>query len=164
MFWRAYDVATTALLAIAGVVMFALAIGNALLRYFFASPLVWGEEISRYAMVWGTMIGVALAYRAGSHVAIALFGGVLSRRGVLGLRILSHLLALATAYMLARSGWPLIAMLGRIEAPSSTIAMAWVYAAVPAGAALLAVEALRLLVRDGLALVRPAASRQGGTA
>lgn len=164
MFWRVYDVATTALLALAGFVMFALAIGNALLRYLFASPLVWAEEISRYAMVWGTLIGVALAYRAGANIAITLFGSALPRRALLALRLIVHLLALATAYVLFRSGWPLIAMLGHIEAPSSTVAMVWVYAAVPTGALLLTIEAIRLLVADATSLAKPASTRTGAAA
>ena len=40
------------------------------------------------------MIGVALAYRAGQHVAITLFADVLPRPAVVVLRVLSHLLTL----------------------------------------------------------------------
>jgi TRAP-type C4-dicarboxylate transport system permease small subunit len=71
MLSRVYDAITTALLASAGGAMFVIAIGNALLRYFLNNPLIWGEEISRYTMIWGTMIGVALAYRAGHHMRSA---------------------------------------------------------------------------------------------
>jgi TRAP-type C4-dicarboxylate transport system permease small subunit len=148
MFWRAYDVATTALLALAGFAMFAIAIGNALLRYVLDSPLIWGEEISRYAMVWGTAIGVALAYRAAQHIAITLMVDALPRRVRFASRLLAHLLALATAVVLADSGRALVATLGRMEAPSSRLAMTWAYAAIPVGAVLLAVEALRALAAD----------------
>lgn len=79
-FWRWYDQATVGLLALSGAVMFGIAIANALLRYFFSAPIVWGEEISRYAMIWGTMIGVALAYRGGQHVAITLLVDLVPRR------------------------------------------------------------------------------------
>jgi TRAP-type C4-dicarboxylate transport system permease small subunit len=163
MLWRAYDAITTAFLALAGAVMFALAIGNALLRYLFNSPLVWGEEISRYAMIWGTMIGVALAYRAGHHVAIAVFADALPRRAAQPLRILAHLLTLSAALLLLRTGWALMAMLGPLEAPSSGIRMTWVYAAIPVGAVLLAIEALRLLAADVGAAVRRGRLASGPT-
>ena len=74
------------------------------------------------------------------------------------LRVLAHLLTLATAVILIDTGWALTAMLGSLEAPSSGIRMVWVYAAIPVGAVLLAIEALRLLVADVRALRQPVAA------
>ncbi|MCC7274384.1 MAG: TRAP transporter small permease subunit, partial [Alphaproteobacteria bacterium] len=102
--WRIYDAATTALLALAGFVMFALAIGNAILRYFFDSPLIWAEEISRYAMVWGTMLGIAIAYRGGQHVAVTLLVDALPRCAGFACRLACHALTLATAFVIWRAG------------------------------------------------------------
>ncbi|BBK38620.1 hypothetical protein STAQ_36980 [Allostella sp. ATCC 35155] len=153
MFWRIYDRVTTGALALAGFAMFALAIGNAGMRYFLHQPLIWGEEVSRYAMVWGTMIGIALAYRAGQHVALTLLVDSLPRAWVMALRLASHLLSLGTAWVLWRAGSVLVERLGFMDAPSSGIAMAWVYAAMPTAAVLLTIEALRLLVTDARGLV-----------
>jgi len=148
MILRVYDSLTTGFLALSGAVMFGLAIVNALLRYVFNMPLVWGEEISRYAMVWGTLIGVVIAYRLGQHVAITLLVDALPRRTMLILRIASHVLTLLTAFILFWSGRAMVATLGGIFAPSSDIPMIWVYAAFPICAVMLGFEALRLLVRD----------------
>jgi TRAP-type C4-dicarboxylate transport system permease small subunit len=148
MFWRAYDTATTFLLAVTGFVMFALAIANALMRYFFNSPLIWAEEISRYAMVWSTMIGVALAYRAAQHVSITVLVDVLSPRLVAACKIACHILALVTAFVLWRAGYVLVKQLGFMNAPSSEVAMAWVFASIPIGAAMLAIEVLRRFAAD----------------
>ncbi len=148
MILRIYDSLTMGLLALSGAAMFGLAIVNALLRYFFDAPLTWGEEISRYAMVWGVLIGVALAYRTGQHVAITLIVDVLPRKVLLPVRIVSHVLALATAFVLFWSGRILTESLGIIFAPSSDIPMSWIFVAFPVCAVLLAFEALRLLVSD----------------
>lgn len=148
MLFRLYDQLTTWLLALSGVIMFGLAIVNALLRYFLNMPLGWGEEISRYAMVWGTLIGVTIAYRAGQHVAITLLVDVLPAKTVVALRVVSHLLTLLTAFVLFWSGRALTSMMGDIFAPSSDIQMVWIYAAFPVCAVMLAFEALRLLVKD----------------
>ena len=148
MILRFYDSLTMGLLALAGAVMFGLSIGNALLRYFFSAPLTWGEEISRYAMVWGVLIGVAVAYRCGQHVAITLITEVLPRKAILPVRILSHVLALVTAFVLFWSGRVLTDSLGMIFAPSSDIPMSWVFVAFPVCAVMLAFEALRLLITD----------------
>jgi TRAP-type C4-dicarboxylate transport system permease small subunit len=158
MFWRLYDGVTTVLLAALGAAMFGIAIGNAFLRYFLDLPLVWGEEISRYCMVWATLVGVALAYRAGLHVAVTIMADVLPRGVVRGLRIACHVLVLGVAYLLWRSGTVLSDMLGAIEAPSSGVAMHYIYAAMPFGAVLLLIEALRHLHADILGRPRVGAA------
>jgi TRAP-type C4-dicarboxylate transport system permease small subunit len=152
MLWDLYDRVTHLLLALTGFVMFALAIINAGMRYLFNSPLIWAEEISRYAMVWGTMIGVALAYRAMQHISITIVVDSLPTRLTTVCKFACHGLSLLTAYVLWRGGYVLVASLGFMAAPSSQIPMAWVFAAFPVGAVMLAVEVLRRVVADVLAL------------
>jgi len=154
MFWNVYDRATTVVLALSGFTMFAVAIANAGMRYLFDSPLIWAEEISRYIMVWGTMIGVALAYRAAQHITITIVVDVLPAPLVTACRFACHLLSLLTAYVIWRGGYVLVANLGFMAAPSSQIPMAWVFAAFPVGAVMLAVEVLRRFVADLSALAR----------
>jgi TRAP-type C4-dicarboxylate transport system permease small subunit len=156
-FWRLYDQATTALLALSGFLMFGIAIVNALLRYFFDAPLVWAEEISRYSMVWGTLIGIALAYRGGHHVAITLLVDLLPKRALGFFLVLCDVLALVVAGLVFQSGFVLTRLLGAILAPSSQIPMVWIYAAIPVGAAMLAVEAARHLCARLAAAFRTAA-------
>ena len=145
---QAYDLATTGLLALSGLAMFGIAIANALLRYLFYSPLLWGEEIARYCMVWGTLIGVALSYRAGAHVAFTLLTDVVPSVVRPALRITCHILALGVAALLWHSGTVLAALLGHIQAPSSGLEMIWIYAAIPVGAAMIVIEVLRQLVSE----------------
>lgn len=152
MFWAVYDKATTIVLALSGFIMFALAILNAGMRYIFNSPLIWAEEISRYTMVWGTMVGVALAYRAMQHITISIVVDALPAPLVIACKLCCHLLSLATAYVLWRGGYVLVASLGFMAAPSSEIPMAWVFAAFPVGAVMLAIEVLRRAVADVVAL------------
>jgi TRAP-type C4-dicarboxylate transport system permease small subunit len=152
MFWGFYDRATTILLALTGFVMFALAIANAGMRYAFNSPLIWAEEISRYTMVWGTMIGVALAYRAMQHISITIVVDTLPAPVVAICKFACHGLSLVTAYVLWRGGYVLVANLGFMSAPSSQVPMAWVFAAFPVGAVMLAIEVFRRVVVDMVAL------------
>lgn len=146
--WQLYDRATVALLALCGAGMFAVVVANVFTRYVLNDALIWGEEVARFLMIWGTMVGVAIAYRARAHVAIGLVTPSLPPRIGAGVAVLCHVLTLATAAMLWRSGAILQQALGGMDAPSSGIRMAWVYAAMPVGAVLLAIEALRLLWAD----------------
>ena len=148
MLWRLYDRATAGLLAALAASMFGIAIINALLRYLFDSPLVWGEEISRYCMVWGTLVGVALAYRLGAHVSINILTELVPPAIQVAWRLVCHLLVLGVAAMLWRSGSVLTDLLGVIQAPSSGIPMSYVYRSLEVGAIMLAIEAGRLLYSD----------------
>lgn len=148
MLWRAYDLATLALVAACGGAMFAITIANALLRYLFDTPLVWAEELSRYAMIWGVLIGIAVAYRTRQHVAITLLVDALTRRRARLFRLGCHLLTLAVAALMLVAGWRQAGLLGAITAPSSGLPLVWVQAAIPVGSALLALEASRCLIAD----------------
>ncbi|HJS32003.1 MAG TPA: TRAP transporter small permease [Alphaproteobacteria bacterium] len=154
MLWRLYDSATAGLLAALAASMFGIAIVNALLRYLFDNPLVWGEEISRYCMVWGTLVGVALAYRMGAHVSITILTELVPQSLQTAWRVVCHLLVLAVAAMLWRSGSVLTGLLGAIQAPSSGIRMSYVYLSLEVGAVMLAIEAGRLLYADIRLLAR----------
>ena len=148
MIWNLYDRVTYFLLALSGFVMFSLAIVNAGMRYGLNSPLIWAEEISRYTMVWGTMIGVALAYRAMQHITITIVTEALPLGLKLACKFACHGLSLLTAYVLWRGGYVLVTSLGFMAAPSSQVPMAWVFAAFPVGAVMLAIEILRRVVAD----------------
>ena len=152
MLWNLYDRLTYFLLALTGFVMFALAVANAGMRYLLNSPLIWAEEVSRYTMVWGTLIGVALAYRAMQHITINIVVEVLPRPAVIACKFLCHGLSLVTAYVLWRGGYVLVTSLGFMQAPSSQIRMAWVFAAFPVGAVMLAIEILRRVAADVAAI------------
>src|ERR1035437_10938826 len=39
-------------------------------RYLIGSSLIWSEELSRYALIWSAMVGSAVAYQRGAHIAV----------------------------------------------------------------------------------------------
>ena len=84
------------------------------------------------------------------------------RKVVLATSIAETSLTIEGIRVVIDSGWALVATLGRMEAPSSRLAMVWPYAAIPVGAALLAVEALRALVADLRAAGRQRAAAADG--
>jgi TRAP-type transport system small permease protein len=46
-------------------------------RYLFGRPLVWVEELSTYAFIWGAFIGAAAGLKQGRHIKIQSFVGLL---------------------------------------------------------------------------------------
>ena len=94
------------------------------------------------------MIGVALAYRAMQHITITIVTEALPPGLKLACKFACHGLSLLTAYVLWRGGYVLVTSLGFMAAPSSQVPMAWVFAAFPVGAVMLAIEILRRVVAD----------------
>lgn len=151
--------ATGWVLAALLLVMTILITWQVIARFVIGSPLTFSEEVSRFAMIWMTMLGAAYAYRYGTLISVDVFTDIAGPRTTRVLRIGIALLSLVFAYVLLSQGLSITGRVAGQTAPSTRVSMAWLYAAVPAGAALIALnavavalEALRDLLADRPAL------------
>jgi TRAP-type C4-dicarboxylate transport system permease small subunit len=129
-------------------IMTLLVFGNVVLRYGFGSSLPWVEEATRYMMIWTAHLGGGLAFRAGSHVAVAVLQDGLRtalRWVVLGVAVL---FLAAVAYLGARYA----AFAWRQRSPVLGAPFGLVYLAILVSAALmvahLALGAGRIVAKD----------------
>jgi C4-dicarboxylate transporter DctQ subunit len=112
-------------------------------RYWLRSPLMWTDELSRYAVVWLTFAGAALTAARGGHVAIELGDSLLGKTGVRAVAIFSALMVLAACCLLV------FGSAGPIEQAARRMSVAlgaplWVLTiAAPVGFALMGLHALR---------------------
>ncbi len=60
-------------------------------RVFF-SALSWTEEMSRYLLVWGSLMAATVAYKQGSHIAISFLVERLNSRNQKSITILANIL------------------------------------------------------------------------
>ena len=74
-------------------------------RYLFGQPLVWVEELSTYAFIWGAFIGAAAGLKQGRHLKIESFVGRLPPGARQGLRIVLDLLILGFCVLLVINGF-----------------------------------------------------------
>lgn len=158
-FHRIYTrVLATALVAMLAILLAVMSL-QIVLRYGFASSLIWAEETCRYLLVWVSFLGAALAHERGELAAVPILRDALPRAAGLGLAILANLCGIAllvvlawygTIYAQRMGGAPIPAMgflLPDLFGPEVPIPrMVWVYAALPVGLGLLA---LRLAVDIG---------------
>jgi len=137
---RAFIRTNEAVIVAMGATMVVLVITNVFCRYVLNFSLVWAEEVSQYLMVWITFLGAGLALRQGRHVAVELLqerAPKTARRGLRWAILLSVLAFLITTVVLGC----MFAWFARdMETPVLNISMAIPYAAVPIGAALLAIH------------------------
>jgi TRAP-type C4-dicarboxylate transport system permease small subunit len=136
------------LLASLMLVMVVLISWQVFARYVVGNSLSFSEEVSRFSMVWMAMLGAAYAYRYGALIAVDLLT-VLS--GPLLSRVLRLAVAAAScvfAYVLLTEGWAITERVAGQTAPSTRVSMAWLYAAMPAGAALVLLNAVAIIAED----------------
>ena len=74
-------------------------------RYLFGQPLVWVEELSTYAFIWGAFIGAAAGLKQGRHLKIESFVERLPPGARRGLRIILDLLIGAFCALLVVNGF-----------------------------------------------------------
>lgn len=117
-------------------------------RYVMGSSLTFSEEVSRFSMVWMTMLGAAYAYRYGSLIAVDL---LVSLSGPRVSRVFHLFIAAASctfAFVLLKYGLELTQRVATQTAPSTRVSMAWLYGAIPTGAALIVLNSLAIIAAD----------------
>lgn len=107
-------------------------------RYVLDRAPAWSEELARFLMVWVTMLGAAAVMRERGHIAVTALADALPSpaRRVLG--VVSDLVVLWVAWIVGVHGAELADLLSMQSSPAFEVTMAVPYAALPAGAALIA--------------------------
>lgn len=113
-------------------------------RYGFDDSIIWAEELARYALIWSAMIGAAVAYRRGAHVAVGALWGILPGAVVRFVWRAIHLIVIAFAGVVFWQGLGLVLRnFARHQlSPALQIEIGWAYLAIPFGGALLALVAI----------------------
>ena len=111
-------------------------------RYVLGHSPSWSEELSRYLMVWLTMLGAAAAMRGGGHIAVTTLVDTLSPRGRSIALALRDVALVCTCGVLAWWGFGFAAQNAAQESAAMDIPMSIPYAALPTGAVLIALLVL----------------------
>lgn len=110
-------------------------------RYVMGDSLTFSEEVARFSTVWLTMLGAAYAYRYGSLIAVDLLATLSGPRMARALRVVVALASGVFALVLLVYGLSITQKVMGQTAPSTRVSMAWLYAAMPAGAAMILINA-----------------------
>lgn len=125
-------------------------------RYVFHASLSWSEELARYIFVWQIWLGASFAVKHHKHIRVEFVRSLLPQKGRRYLDILVLLLWLVMSLILVVKGGQLtqILLTRRQLSPAMRLPMAYAYAAVPVGCALMVVRLLQELYRETLSLLR----------
>jgi TRAP-type C4-dicarboxylate transport system permease small subunit len=131
------------MLAVMSVIIFA----NVVLRYSTNVSIEWAEEVARHLMIWLTFIGCGPVLRYGGHIAVENLQDSLPRPLAIALRAF---IAVLLTGLFVFFTWFGIDYMDRTQyqlTPATQISFAYIYAALPIGAAMTLIHWL-LIVRD----------------
>ncbi len=131
---------------------------NVLLRYSFSIGSVWAQELEWHLLVPLVMVGMTYALGKGDHVRVDVFYARFGPRGQAAVDLVSAVLAVAVALLLARFAIPYVQQsydIGEISNDPGGLTHRWLLKAlIPAGFAFFALQAAGQGVQAALRLQR----------
>jgi TRAP-type C4-dicarboxylate transport system, small permease component len=119
--------ANTVLFAILILIIFA----QVVLRYAFATSVIWGEELSKFIFVWLMFLGISSGIYNSKHLGIAYFAGKVSARGQLLIKYFCYGLTIMFFSILCVTGAMLSLMNMDSLSPVLNVAYGYVYVIIP---------------------------------
>lgn len=115
------------------------------MRGLFGMSLVVTEELARYLMIWTALLGAVLIAADDMHLRITLVPDMLGGRLQLAVEILAELAVIAFLGLLIYATTRQLPRFSQQNTLTLGINMAWVYAAIPVSAGLMALCSLQRL-------------------
>ena len=130
-------------------VMVVTVLAQVFMRYFMKSPLVWGDELAKYSLVFMTFIGASVALRDKQLAAMELLTeklhGPTKKIVAIGVYVIElALLGFLFYYSI------ILMMEGSVQtqlSPALQIPMMWVYISLPLGLGLMIIQAIILMIK-----------------
>ena len=113
-----------------------------LMRYLFAYPNPWSEEVSRFCFIWMSMLGASLAVAHRSHFRFDQVTGRLTPRAKQAVETFAGAVVLLFALLLIGTGIALMDLTLGERSAALNLPVALVYAAAPASGVLMAIHLL----------------------
>lgn len=107
-------------------------------RYALNSSLIWSEELVRYGLLWGVMLGGVVALDRHAHIALDPLRERISPGAYRIVAWASGLFVIAFCAITAWYGTEYAYRIRLMSSPASQIPMIYVYAAIPVGFSLMA--------------------------
>ena len=113
-----------------------------LMRYLFAAPNPWSEELSRFAFIWVSLLGASLAVERRAHFGFDQVTKKLAPRARRAVERIAWGVVLAFALLLVGTGIALMDLTLGERSAALNLPVALVYAAAPVSGLLMAIHLL----------------------
>ena len=119
-----------------------------LMRYLFAYPNPWSEEVSRYCFIWLSLLGASLAVEHRAHFRFDQVTGKLAPRTKRAVETGARAVVLIFALLLIGTGIALMDLTVGERSPALNLPVALVYAAAPVSGALMVIHMVTGWIRE----------------
>ncbi len=113
-----------------------------LMRYLFAQPNPWSEEVSRFCFIWLSLLGASLAVEHRTHFGFDQVTRKLPPRARKAVETLAGTVVLAFSLLLVATGIALVDLTMGQRSPALDLPMGLVHAAAPVSGVLMAIHLL----------------------
>ena len=113
-----------------------------LMRYLFATPNPWSEELSRFAFIWVSLLGASLAVEHRAHFGFDQVTKKLAPRTRRAVETFAQAVVLGFALLLIATGIALMDLTLDERSAALNLPVALVYAAAPVSGALMVIHLL----------------------
>jgi len=111
-------------------------------RFVLNNALPWPEEISRYLMIWITFLGSGIACKYGEHIGVNFIRNKIQKKYQFIIQSTINCCILIFLAFCIWKGLILFKYTSNQLSPASRISMAWAYASVPIGCAIMFIHIL----------------------
>ena len=115
------------LLASSLAIMCILVFGNVVLRYVFNSGITWAEEVSRFLLIFITLMGSVYAFAKNEHLKVDMFTKKMSLKIQKILAVVANVTVFITMAMLFKGSWGLVLIGASTHAPATNLPMSYIY-------------------------------------
>ena len=119
-----------------------------LMRYLFAYPNPWSEEVSRFCFIWLSLLGASLAVEHRAHFRFDQVTGKLAPRTKRAVETGARAVVLIFALLLIGTGIALMDLTMAERSPALNLPVALVYAAAPVSGVLMVIHMVTGWVRE----------------
>jgi len=114
---------------------------SVVMRYILVKPMVWGEQLAVYCMIWVAFLSASIALRRGAHMGLDLVVKAVPARIATWIIALAHLLIIVFLAMLIYWGFVHAYAVRLQRSPVLfNISMFWPYLALPIGGVFMLIQ------------------------
>ena len=133
-----------------------------LMRYLFAYPNPWSEEVSRFCFIWLSLLGASLAVEHRAHFGFDQVTKALAPRAKRVVERFAGAVVLLFSLLLIGTGIALMDLTMGERSPALNLPVALVYAAAPVSGLLMVVHMVAGWAGDGVGTSSPAEPGHSG--
>lgn len=111
--------------------LFVLIVLQVVMRYGFSFTPFFTEEIGRYALVWGVLIGTAVAVRSGEHIRVTFLQELLPARKHWGIQFALELICLVVFAVLTAASFESVSFAEGQTSDGLQMSLQYPYAILP---------------------------------